>query len=63
MSLKDAERTLKGLGKTVKQNAPGPKELGGAAKELFWGPLGLIWCVIIFLLLFGDSIMYWLVHD
>ena len=46
---KDAERTLKGMGRTIKQNTPGPQELGDAFHyyRYFW----LFYAILAFLLL------------
>lgn len=61
MSLKDAERTLKGMGKTIAQNTPGPEHLAQGFRETV-GPVLPIWIVIMFLLVFGEPIMHWLTH-
>ena len=61
MSLKDAERTLKGMGRTIGQNTPGPKELAQAAREVI-SMVWLWWIAIAFMLLFGEPIVYWLTH-
>lgn len=61
MSLKDAERNLKGMGRTIARNAPGPKELMQGARETARG-IWVIWVFIIFLLVFGEPIAHWLSH-
>ena len=61
MSLKDAKRNLEGMGKTIKQNTPGPKELWYGARETARG-IWPIWIIIILMLLFANPIGYWLAH-
>jgi hypothetical protein len=61
MSLKDAERNLKGMGKTIKQNIPGPNNLAYGFQETARG-IWPIWIAIGFILLFGEPIAYWLTH-
>jgi hypothetical protein len=61
MSLKDAERNLKGMGKTIARNTPGPKELMQGARETARG-IWVVWVAILFLLVFGEPIAHWLAH-
>ena len=61
MSLKDAKRNLEGMGKTIKQNTPGPKELMYGARETARG-IWPIWLFIGFIMLFGEPIAHWLSH-
>jgi len=61
MSLKDAERNLKGLGKLIARNAPGPKHLVLGFHETV-RPVLPIWIAIAFLLLFGEPFVHWLTH-
>ena len=61
MSLKDAERNLKGMGRTIAQNTPGPAQLWQGAKETARG-IWVVWAAIGFLLLFGEPIAHWLTH-
>lgn len=61
MSLKDAKQNLKAMGKTIAQNTPGPKELLVGAKETARG-VWPIWLAIIFLVLFAEPIIRWLVR-
>ena len=61
MSLKDAERTLKGMGKTIKQNTPGPKELLYGARETARG-IWPIWVLILLMYFFAEPITHWLVQ-
>lgn len=61
MSLKDAGHTIKGIGKTIWQNAPGPRELGqGFLETHFFSPALPFLVGIAFLLLFGEPIVRWL---
>ena len=59
MSLKDAERNLKGVGKTIARNTPGPKDLAYGFRESAKG-IWIVWVFIAFLLLFGEPIAQWL---
>lgn len=61
MSLKDAERNLKGMGKTIASNMPGPAQLMQGARETARG-IWPIWVAIGFMLLFGEPIAHWLTH-
>lgn len=61
MIFKDVERTLKGMGKTIKQNTPGPKQLGqGFLETHVYSPAFPFLVMIGFLLLFGEPICTWL---
>jgi len=61
MSLKDAERNLKGMGRTIASNTPGPAQLLQGAKETARG-IWPIWFFIGFILLFGEPIARWLAN-
>ncbi len=61
MSLKDAERNLKGMGKTIWQNTPGPANLAYGFRETARG-IWPIWLFILFIVLFGEPIAHWLTH-
>lgn len=60
-SLEEAKRNLKGMGKTIAQNTPGPKELMYGARETARG-IWPIWLFIGFMLLFGEPIAHWFAH-
>lgn len=60
MSLKDAERTLAGMGKTIRQNTPGPSQLWqGFLETHIYSPALPFLIGIAFLLLFGEPIAHW----
>lgn len=61
MSLKDAERTLKGMGKTIHHNAPGPNALWQGFKETHTPALP-VFIAIAVLLAFGEPFCHWLTH-
>ena len=61
MSLKDAERNLKGMGRTIAQNTPGPKELAYGFRETARG-IWVVWVAIAIILMFGEPIARWLAH-
>ena len=66
MSLRAADtklavRTLKGMGRTIAQNTPGPKQLAYGFRETARG-IWVVWVAIGFLLLFGEPIAHWLAH-
>ena len=61
IDLKLAERNLKGMGRTIAQNTPGPKELAYGFRETARG-IWPIWIVIAFICFFGEPIAHWLTH-
>jgi hypothetical protein len=61
MSIEDAKRTLKGMGKTITHNTPGPKQLWQGFKETHT-PALIPLIAIAILLLFGEPFCRWLTH-
>jgi hypothetical protein len=61
MSLKDAERNLKGMGETIARNMPGPAQLAEGFRQAIY-PVLPLWGLIAFILLFGEPIARWLAH-
>ena len=58
---KQAGPILKGMGTTIAQNTPGPKELAYGFRETARG-IWVVWVFIALLLLFGEPIAHWLAH-
>lgn len=61
MSLKDAERNLRGMGKTIASNTPGPAQLMQGARETARG-IWPIWIAIALMYFFGEPFAHWLTH-
>ncbi len=60
-SLEEAKRTLKGMGKTIAHNTPGPKHLWqGFLETHVYSPAFPFLVLIGLLLLFGQPLMDWL---